>query len=300
MTAEDADWLKRGEGRRPQPVWSFATEAPLAALQLARETGEVLAADEVGGLYHFDRRGKLINVTHGPSPVRALAWSDTGNGGLALIGEQKLYWFDRQLTSQGSIELDEPILAVACEAHGRYSAISLGSNANVIYDSNRKGVRRFMSTQPLAWLEFLIHTPALVAVAEYGLLCCHDFSGETVWQQQLFANVGDMALAGDGQTILLACFMHGIQCHNARGAQVGSYQVGGTVCKVSTSFDASRIAAATQERHFYYIDSDGDVIWQATLPDEVCRLVCDPLGNGVICGFQSGRILRIDWTRPGA
>jgi hypothetical protein len=297
MTAGDTDWLLKGEGRRPHLAWSFGAEAPLAALRYARETGETLAADAVGGLYRLDRSGKLLGLTHGPAPVRALAWSDTGAGGLALVGEAKLHWFDRQLNFQGSTEQSDPVLGVAIEAHGHYAAVSLSSSANVLYDARRKIVRRFSSMQPLSTFEFLLDRPALLSITEYGLLCCHHFNGESLWQQQLFANVGDLAVTGDGQSILLACYMHGIQRHDGRGVQVGSYQVGGTVCRVSSNFVARRIAAATIERHFYYMDDDGQVVWQAILPDDICRVICDPLVDAVLCGFQSGRIVRIEWRQ---
>ncbi|MGE5195405.1 MAG: hypothetical protein ACM3U2_23170, partial [Deltaproteobacteria bacterium] len=91
------------------------------------------------------------------------------------------------------------------------------------------------------------------------------------------------------------CYSHGIQCHDGQGRQVGSYQIGGTVSRVSTSFVPGRIAAATMERHFYYIESDGQVEFQATLPDDVCRVFCDPSGRGVVVGLSSGRIMRLDW-----
>jgi hypothetical protein len=296
MTAGELGWLKQGKGQRPQPAWSFATEAPLVGLRLARETGEILAADASGGLYHLDRQGQLIGVTHGPSPVRSISWSETGNGGIALVGEEKLYWFDRQLAFQGWSEPGEPILAAALEAHGRYAAISLSSSSTVLYDAHRKVVRRFTTMQPLNSIEFFIHQPALLGVTEFGSLCSYHFSGEPLWHEQLFAHVGDLSVTGDGQTILLACYLHGIQCHNGRGVQSGSYQVGGTVVKVSTGFVGGRIAAATQERHFYYMDTEGKVIWQGTLPEDVCRLTCEPMGRAVICGFQSGRIVCLEWT----
>src|SRR5262245_6487984 len=104
MKASAADWVERGEGKGPRQLWSFATEAPLVDMQFARETGEVLAADAVGGLYLIDRDGKLAGVTHGPSPIRAIAWSDTGSGGVALVGDNKLYWFDRRLAFHGWLE----------------------------------------------------------------------------------------------------------------------------------------------------------------------------------------------------
>lgn len=295
MTSGGPDWLREGTGSRPQLVWSVAVEAPLVALQLARETGDILAADAVGGLYLIDRQGKLANVTRGPSPVRAIGWSETGTGGISLVGDEKLYYFDRQLTFLGCLKHSEPILAIALESHGHYAAASLSSGNTVIYDSSHRFVRKFGTLQPLAALEFLVDRPGLVGVSEFGLLCCHDFTGEQEWQTKLWANVSEMCVAGDGQTIFLASFSHGIQRYDASGKQLESYRPGGTVCRISSSFVPSRIAAATMERQFLYLDREGQVLWQTALPDDVCRVLCEPFGKGVICGMQSGRIVRLDW-----
>lgn len=295
MSGGKADWLALGQGRSPRLSWSFATEAPLVALELARETGEVLAADAIGGLYLIDRAGKLAGLTQGLSHLRALAWSDTGAGGVALVGDDRLHWFDRQLAFQGHLDLPQTSLALAVDPHGEYAAVSLDSGANAIYDSQRKLVRRFQTLQPLIALEFLVQEPALVGVAEYGLLCCHGFDGLQRFQEKLWGNVGDLAVTGDGRTILLACFVHGIQCHNAAGSQVGSYQLGGTVCRIATSFAGGQIAAATIERHFYWLDKSGCITWQCVLPEDIGRVLCDPLGTGVVLGFQSGRIVRLAW-----
>jgi hypothetical protein len=296
MIGGSTDWLRFGHGHAPEQSWSFATEGPLVAMDVARETGEIMAADATGGLYHVSAKGKLINLTHGPSPIRAISFSDVGRGGIALVGENRLYWFDRNLAFQGSIEHSEPVFGLAIEAHGNYAAASLADRSTIVYDCHRQRVRRFGSLQPFIAMEFLVARPALVGVAEYGLLCCHSFNGRQEWAEPLFGNVGDMAITGDGKSILLACYGHGIQCHNAEGVQAGSYQLGGTVCRVSTGFLEGRIAAATMERHFYLLNSDGAVIWQALLPDDICRLVCDPVGTSIICGFQSGRIVRLAWS----
>ena len=204
MTSGGPDWLKEGTGSHPpQFDWSVAVEAPLVALQLARETGDILAADAVGGLYHIDRQGRLANVTRGPSPVRAIGWSDTGSGGIALVGDDKLYYFDHDLTFVGCLAHSEPILAIALESHGHYAAAALASGNTVIYDSNHRFVRKFGTLQPLAAMEFLVDRPALMGVAEYGLLCCHDFNGEQEWQTRLWSNVSEMCVSSDGQTALM-------------------------------------------------------------------------------------------------
>ncbi len=291
----DGDWLKQGEGRRPRLSWSLATEAPLVGLQLAKETGELLAADAAGGLYHIDRTGKLVNLTHGPSGIRAVAWSDTGNGGIALVGDEKLYWFNRRLLLQGWLEHSEPALGLALESHGHYAAVSLADGSTILYDANRKRLRRFTTTVPLIALEFLVSRPALVGVAEHGLLCCQAFNGEQEWKQPLWTSVGDLAVTGDGGTILLACFSQGIQCYEGNGRQVGSYQLDGTVSRVSIGFRPGHIAATTMERQFYYLTADGQVEFQAPLPDVACRVVCDPIGKGVVIGLTAGKIVRLDW-----
>ena len=42
------DWIRQGRGIGPSVRWTFPCEAPLTGLCLARETGEVLAADQIG------------------------------------------------------------------------------------------------------------------------------------------------------------------------------------------------------------------------------------------------------------
>jgi hypothetical protein len=49
------------------------------------------------------------------------------------------------------------------------------------------------------------------------------------------------------------------------------------------------------ERHFYYLESNGQVDFQAILPDDVCRVFCEPSGTGVVVGLTSGCIMRLDW-----
>ena len=57
MSFYSPSWLQEGQGIPPTLRWAFSTEAPLVALDMGRESGEVLAADETGGLYRLDRRG---------------------------------------------------------------------------------------------------------------------------------------------------------------------------------------------------------------------------------------------------
>ena len=294
-SAGSREWLQEGRGKPPTVAWTFSTDAPLVALQLARETGEVLAADASGGLYLLDRRGHLAHLTRGPTPIRALAWSDTGAGGVILVGDSRLGWFTRQLEFKGWIDLPDSGLTAAIDAHGDYAAVSLADGLNLIYDGPRKPLHKFETARPLVSLEFVVAEPRIVGIADYGLLCCHSFRGELLWQEKLWSNAGGISVSGSGSVILVASFSHGIQRYDGDGGHVGSYQVEGTASRVALSYGPKRIAAATLERHLYWLDSDGGLLWAAHAPDDVARLSIDPLGKGLIVGFQSGRIWRLDW-----
>ena len=295
MIRGDQEWLSSGHGRRPEVTWSFAADAPLVRMELSRETGELLVADVSGGIYLLDRRGKVVSLTRGPTPLRSLAWSDTGQGGVALIGDNKLYWFTRQLEFQGGIELPEPSLAVALDAHGDYAAVSLTDGANLIFAGPHEPLHHFETARPLVQLAFLVYEPSILGVADYGLLCSHSFRGDAQWKENLWVNAGDIAVTGAGEMILVACFNQGIQRFDAKGQNAGSYQMEGTVSRVSTSFAPHRIAAATLEKQLYWLDADGQMLWAATALEDVSQVICDPFGQGFLCGLQSGRILRLDW-----
>ena len=297
MSESPADWIKRGRGAMPRLRWSFSTEAPLVSLQLARESGDVLAADAVGSLYLIDRQGKLATVTRGRAELRLLAWSDTGDLGVAVVGDSRLYWLNRQLNFQGFVDLRESAAAIAIEPYGQYAVVSQSAGDTLIYDRNRKLVRHLETPQP--WVRVVCQSarPEIIWVSSYGLLGCHDFRGPLQWQEKLWANVGDLAVTGNGDRILLACFSHGIQCHDHTGTQIGSYQIGGTVSKVATSYLPKRIAAATVENELLWIGLEGQILWQATVPEPVVGVLVDPQGRGLVCGLESGRIYCLEWSQ---
>lgn len=295
MIPEATQWIANGSGVPPDIGWTFATEAPLVGLQLARETGDVLLADEAGSLYLLNRLGKISGLSRGPSPIRAIAWGDTGSGGVALVGEKSLYWFDRDLKFDKKILLSERANNVALDAHGHYAVVSLDNGTNLIFDSPRKPIHSFDTHEPLVHLGFLVREPGIIGVSEFGMLYKFNFKGEEIWRDNLWSNVGGLSISGNGKSILLACFAHGIQRYNGEGGNAGSYQLGETVSRLASSFGPYRMLAATVEKQIYWLDFKGRMLWAAPTPEEVIAAACDPLGTGAVCGFKSGHVLRLNW-----
>lgn len=295
MNSDMPDWLSSGEGLSPTLRWSFATEAPLVALDMGRESGEVLAVDETGGLYRLDRRGQLLCLSRGLRGVRSAAWSDTNAAGAAIVGERKIYRLNGHLEAEWSVELPEAAMGVAVTPYGRQTAISLANGGNLVLGEQSEQLSVFETMRPLKWIQFLASEPVLIGAAEYGQVCAHQLNGEQLWSEKCFTSLGEMCAAADGETILLAAFNQGIQSLNGDGSTSDSYLVEGTVSRVSCSFNADRIAAATIERQLYWLDSDGQLLWATEVDDEIVRVLCDPLGEWLLCGLRSGHILRLDW-----
>ena len=106
-SASTPDWVRKGRGIGPSLRWTFSTEAPLTGLALARETGDVLAADEIGSLYRIDRSGEYSAVTRIHEPIRQVAFSDDGQFIAALAGDAQVHRFDRQLQTVWRLDLPE-------------------------------------------------------------------------------------------------------------------------------------------------------------------------------------------------
>ncbi len=295
MTQQVPDWIHQGRGSTPNVDWTVTTEAPLVAMQMGRETGEVLVADEAGGLYLINRGGQISRISRGPSPIRAIAWGDTGGGGIALVGKRTLYWFNRALKFDKKIVLSTRALNLALDAHAEYAVVSLDGGQNLIFDSPRKPIREFRTHQPLAHLEFLVREPAIFGVSAYGMFYRFNFQGREIWGENLWSDVGGLSVSGNGSTILLACFAHGIQRYKGNGESDGSYQLGETVSRISSSFNPYRMMAATVEQQLCWLDFQGQLLWSAATPHKTVAIQCDPLGYGAVCGFDSGQVLRLTW-----
>jgi len=290
----DDDWLHSGQGLRPTLRWSFSTDAPLADLQLARETGEVVASDASGGLYLLDRGGQIRALIRTAHELRRLAWADDGSLGAALVDDISLGAFDRKLQFRWMRELPEETLAVAMSPQGSHIAVSLVNARNIIYDAENRRAGKFESVRPLQYLQFVPSVAELIGSAEHGCFARYKLNGDLIWSEKLWSNVGDLTVTGDGRQITLAGFAYGAQAFDGSGAPLGSFVMDGATKFVSSTYQPKFLIAATLERQLLCVDAEGNLRWLLELPDDVIRIALSPLGDWLVCGFASGRIVRLD------
>ena len=170
MSAGSEEWLYSGRGVAPTLRWSFTVDAPLTDLRVARETGEILAADSSGGLYLLDRRGRMISLIRTRHAIQRIAWADTGVGGAAALDDRTVVWFDRKLQFNWNREVPDDVLGLATDPHGTHVAISMADGVTAIYTAANRKVSRFETIRPLRYIQLLTTEMQLLAAAEHGLV----------------------------------------------------------------------------------------------------------------------------------
>ena len=288
-------WVREGLGRMPRVSWVYSSGKAVKAMALARETGELFVADDDRGLARIDCRGELSFLTRLPKSARLLSISDDGQWGAAVVGYGTLYRFDRGLKADWETELPEPCMAIAMAPFGYHVAAALSDGVTEILNERKRRTAKFETVRPLASLEFCSQQPVLYGAAEHGLVGCYELNGGEVWQERFWSNVGDIAVTGDGDRVHLAGSAHGVQTLDGDGGSVGAYVVEGTVRRVACSYEPKRVIASTIERQIFVMDSQGDVLWHADLPEDVVDIACDAFGDEVTVALTSGEIYRLDW-----
>ncbi|WP_041401135.1 hypothetical protein [Planctopirus limnophila] len=293
VTQENMHWLQEGQGRLPVCLWSFTTDAPLADLKLARETGEVVASDHSGGIYLIDIEGRVRALTRLGQVAREVGFADNGATIAAVSGPSSLSLMNRKLSFQWTRQLPDSILATALAPYGEHVAVSLTDGMNAIYTLGNKKQATFQTPRPLKHLAFLGTEAALIGAAEYGLISKIRLDGQILWSESLWSTVGGLAVTGNGESILLAGYMHGLQMFGNDGSSAGTLMLDGTASHVGQSFHQHRIYSATLEQHLACLSKAGDLVYLLGLPEPLHRLQVTAMGDAVIVGFPSGRIMKL-------
>lgn len=291
-------WLT-GRGLGPSLQWSVGTDGPLTALCLSRESGDIYAADRTGAIQRIDRRGRVIGLTRLSPAIVSLAWSDDGSQGVVIVGENEVIRLGSSLNTLHKFTLPDVCLAAAVSPFGHHLAVSLANGMTLIYNERNRKIAQYETMRPLSFLRFCVTEPLIFAAAEHGLICCHNLSGAEIWRENNLSNVGKMVITGEGDLIYMASFAQGVQAINGDGEFVGSYIVEGTVNRVDASYEPERVIISTIEQSLYWLDADGDQLWRTETPDQIVDILCDPLGEWAVVGFQDQGIHRLNWADNG-
>jgi hypothetical protein len=273
-------------------AWSHPVSAQLRGLALAREAGTVLAWDSQG-LYRFNVGGGLEVRGTAPGPVTACCAADDGSGYGAVGAEGQVWLLGPDFVPRWERSQPRRPLAVALEPLGAHLAVADAGGGLSVYDPQGRLVWQASSPRPLHFLAFVPEQPALLASADFGLVCCFGHGGRVVWRNGLVAHVGSLAVSGTG-TALLACFTEGLCVYPAGQPRQQRLPRAGPCRLAALSYSGEVVLTAGLENQVSLRDRKGVARAEQLLEGPPVALALGPLGDHAVLALADGRVLRLD------
>jgi hypothetical protein len=276
-------------------LWSQTVPAPLRGLCLARERDAVLVRDGQDGLILFNHAGAIQAQRPSPIPVAAACCAEDGSayavGGSLSPG---VCWLAPDLSPRWQRPLPQRATATALEPLGEYVAAADAGCTLHLFDRRGHTVWQATTPRPLAHLAFVPEKPLLVGAADFGLVVCFGSAGECLWRDGPVAHVGSLAVSGDGESILLACFSDGLYRYGLAGAPPQRIPLD-TACPVAAlSYAGDCLLTADRDNRVCLRGKDGTLRDQLTLESPPQALALGALGEYGVAGLADGTIVRLE------
>lgn len=288
--------LQNSQGSHPDVILDDMFPEGIVDMAFAAEARTLLLATKAGTLTLLRQDGTLLESNRSLPGVHRVVWAENGCFGAAIAGNDKVVCLYPNLTPAWDVTVTGCVRSIAITPYGSHLAICGETGVTHIVTTDREQISRFETIRPLDFVQFLSERQRLIGAAEFGHLCCHDLSGEEIWNERITNNVGGMFVTGDGKRILLASYIQGVQMMNGRGQQKGSFLLDGVPTVVRASSNRQRIVALTQESRIYLLNFDGEMQWAADLSNDPPVNIClGPFGDRLFVCTASGRLLQLQW-----
>jgi outer membrane protein assembly factor BamB len=288
--------LHNSHGSRPTEVFEDFFPDGVVAIDFAREARTLLIGTKSGHVCLMNQNGDRLVEDRGFAGLRKLVWSDNGNIGVAVLGENRLVCFDARLKPLWDASITGRIISIAIAPYGSHVAFSSDSARLHIVTADRKEIAKVETRRAMEHLTFLTEAPELIGAAEFGQLCRFDLTGKEIWNERLMNNAGDMSVSEGGKRIFLAAFNHGVQVYDRKGIQLGSFAIDGIPGRVSASATKDRVAVMTLENRIFWLNFEGTIQWAVDISQDPPAHICTgPLGDRLFIATQSGCVLHVAW-----
>ncbi len=288
--------LHNCHGSRPAEVFEDFFPDGVVAIDFADEARTLLVGTASGHLCLLNQNGDRLVEDRSFVGLRKLVWSDSGEIGVAVLGDSRMLCFDARLKPLWDASITGRIVGIAISPHGSHIAFSSDAARLHIVTADRKEIAKVDTRRAMEHLTFLAEAPELIAATEFGQLCRFDLKGKELWNERLMNNAGDMSVSENGKRIFLAAFNHGVQVYDRSGTQLGSFAIDGIPSRVSASATKNRVAVLTLENRIFWLNFEGTIQWAVDISQDPPRHICTgPLGDRLFIATQSGCVLQIAW-----
>lgn len=282
----------RPSGRSPLGTenWSLTLNGAIGGLALARERGWLLVRVDQQWLYLLDARGQRQAQFRSGAGLTTAVASDDGSAYAAGAVNGEVSWLAPDLMSRWQRAVHHRITGIALDAFGQYLAVSDASGGLALF--TREGRQRWQIScpRPLVHLAFVPESAHLIGCADYGLVMCLDFEGQTVWRDGVVAHIGALAVSGDGSSIQLACFSDGLYRYGLRQPRPDRIGTPEPARLVAMSDDGRSLAAVNLSKRLMILNRDGSLQAERQFDASVTAVALGPFGDLAFVGLANGTL----------
>jgi hypothetical protein len=273
-------------------AWSRPT-SPLLGLAAAGESGHLFTWAEPPQITLW-RAGEIVQQRSAALALRAGACAADGKTYALASATGRLWLLGEDLRTRWESQLPGGAVALALDPLGELLAASDDKGGlHLLQARTGKGIWRAESPRPLRHLAFVPEAPLLIGAADTGVVLAFDPRGKCLWRQGVAANLGSLAVSGDGKLIALAGYGEGPCCFDPTGHRQAHLRKLGACRRLALSFDG-RMVVTEDLDGVLHLATSGCVKLEAYTPQgRVLDLALSPLGDTLAVAFQSGGLVEM-------
>jgi hypothetical protein len=128
------------------------------------------------------------------------------------------------------------------------AAIATNQSQLLLVYSDGEVAREVTCPRPAHFLAFVPGTTTLIAAADLGWVGAFDLEiGDWIWRDAPVVSFGGLAVAGDGEPVLLACFSEGLRGYHKDG-KPWQFDDPAPLCRnLAVSYDASLLVTVQMD-----------------------------------------------------
>jgi hypothetical protein len=278
----------------PRLIWSQVLTAPPLGLSLAREKGWYLAWDKDNWLHLFSRSGQRQAQVRAPIALTAACCAEDGSS-FAVAGSQgEVCLLAPDLMPRWQRTVPHPVTAVALDPFGQYLAAADAEGGLYVLDRLARPVCKARTPRPLHHLAFIPEAPYLMGCADFGLVACFDLTGRCAWRDMPVVHIGSLAVSGDGDRIVLACFSEGLRGYSRTGTKLETKPVPEPCRLAALSYDGHFTLIAGLSDRLHLLDRGGHTLATHQLEHPAGAVALNALGDRAAVAVRDGCLAELD------
>jgi hypothetical protein len=278
-----------------KPRWSLPLEYSPRGLSLARESGRLLIWDDHHWLFWTNSLGHRQAQIRLPNSILGACVSDEGSVFASAESDGRICFFAQDLQIRWARSCKSKPTAIAFDPLGILLAVAEDQGRLCLFDRDGQLVREVACPRAAHYLAFVPGTATLVAAADFGWLAAYDLEkADWLWRDTPVANVGGMAVAGQGEPILLAGFSEGVRGYSKTG-QAWKWSTGIGHCRsVNVSYDGSLIVVVEMDGALAGHNSQGIPRFTERMETAPVALVMNAPGDTVYVALAGREIVALE------